>query len=87
MEIPDTPAGNERAINADEEQVVSEVALRQELAGVDMAEVMPWTDGLTLVPLANGARRQAPGVMENAAQASYAPLVGLRHGKWKIRPP
>ncbi|HZO05388.1 MAG TPA: lipid II flippase MurJ, partial [Solirubrobacterales bacterium] len=29
MEIPDTPAGNERAINADEEQVVSEVALRQ----------------------------------------------------------
>lgn len=29
MEIPDTPAGNERAINADEEQVISEVALRQ----------------------------------------------------------
>ncbi|MDX6624566.1 MAG: putative peptidoglycan lipid flippase [Solirubrobacterales bacterium] len=29
MEIPDTPAGNERAINADEEQVVSEVALRR----------------------------------------------------------
>ncbi|HVQ60128.1 MAG TPA: murein biosynthesis integral membrane protein MurJ [Solirubrobacterales bacterium] len=29
MEIPDTPAGNERAINADEDQVVSEVALRQ----------------------------------------------------------
>jgi len=29
LEIPDTPAGNERAINADEEQVVSEVALRQ----------------------------------------------------------
>jgi putative peptidoglycan lipid II flippase len=29
LEIPETPAGNERAINADEEQVVSEVALRQ----------------------------------------------------------
>lgn len=29
MEIPDTPAGNERPINADEEQVISEVALRQ----------------------------------------------------------
>jgi putative peptidoglycan lipid II flippase len=29
LEIPDTPAGNERAINADEEQVVSEVALRR----------------------------------------------------------
>jgi putative peptidoglycan lipid II flippase len=29
LEIPDTPAGNERAINADEEQVISEVALRQ----------------------------------------------------------
>ncbi len=29
MEIPDTPAGNERAINADEEQMISEVALRR----------------------------------------------------------
>jgi putative peptidoglycan lipid II flippase len=29
LEIPDTPAGNERAINADEDQVVSEAALRQ----------------------------------------------------------
>ena len=29
MEIPDTPAGNERAINADEEQLISEVSLRQ----------------------------------------------------------
>jgi putative peptidoglycan lipid II flippase len=29
LEIPDTPAGNERAINADEDQFVSEVALRQ----------------------------------------------------------
>ncbi len=29
MEIPDTPTGSERAINADEEQVVSEVALRR----------------------------------------------------------
>ncbi len=27
--------------------------------------------------------REAPVVMEYAAEASYAPLVGLRHGKWK----
>ncbi len=54
-----------------------------ELAGVDMDEVLPWTDGQTLVPLATGAGRDAPVLMEYAAEASYAPLVGLRDGKWK----
>jgi len=54
-----------------------------ELAGVDMAEVMPWTDGESLVAWANGAERDTPVAMEYAAEASYAPLVGLRYGKWK----
>ncbi|MCB2109950.1 MAG: choline-sulfatase [Defluviimonas sp.] len=54
-----------------------------ELAGVSLDEVLPWTDGESLVPLANGARRTAPVCMEYAAEASYAPLVALREGRWK----
>ncbi len=54
-----------------------------DLAGVHMDEVMPWTDGQSLLPLANGVEREAPVVMEYAAEASNAPLVGLRYGKWK----
>lgn len=54
-----------------------------ELAGVAMDEVMPWTDGRSLVPVANGADRGAPVAIEYAAEASHAPLVSLRHGVWK----
>ena len=53
------------------------------LAGVDMAEIEPWTDGHSLVPLANGTERSEPVAVEYAAEASYAPLVSLRYGKWK----
>ena len=53
------------------------------LAGVDMDEIAPWTDGENLVPLAQGGERTAPVAMEYAAEASYAPLVSLRYGKWK----
>ncbi len=55
-----------------------------DLAGVDMDEVMPWTDGRN--PGAAGAgraRAMTPVAMEYAAEASYAPLVSLRYGKWK----
>ncbi len=54
-----------------------------DLAGVDMGEVAPWTSGESLVPVMNGAERTAPVAMEYAAEASYAPLVCLRYGKWK----
>ncbi len=54
-----------------------------ELAGVDMAEIMPWTDGESLVHLGQGGDRTAPVKMEYAAEASYAPLVSLRSGPWK----
>ena len=54
-----------------------------DLAGIDMEEIMPWTDGESLVPLANGAERTSPVRMEYAAEASYAPLVGLRRGPYK----
>ena len=48
-----------------------------------MDEIMPWTDGESLVPVINGAERIAPVLMEYAAEGSYAPLVGIREGKWK----
>ncbi|MBY6004995.1 choline-sulfatase [Salipiger bermudensis] len=53
-----------------------------DLAGVSMDEVMPWTAGETLVPVAKGAPR-GPVAIEYAAEASYAPLVALRDGDWK----
>ena len=52
------------------------------LAGVSMAEVMPWTDGTSLVPVAAGENR-VPVPMEYAAEGSNAPIVGLRMGDWK----
>nr|MBX2856550.1 choline-sulfatase [Paracoccaceae bacterium] len=54
-----------------------------DLAGVDLSEIAPWTEGETLKPLANGAARSGPVVMEYAAEGSYAPLGALRTGRWK----
>ncbi|WP_417261480.1 choline-sulfatase [Celeribacter sp.] len=54
-----------------------------DIAGVSMADVMPWTDGESLIPLAKGEARTAPVAMEYAAEASYAPLVALRDGAYK----
>ena len=54
-----------------------------DLARVSMAEVMPWTDGESLVPLAQGTPRTAPVAIEYAAEGSCAPLVCLREGNFK----
>lgn len=54
-----------------------------DLAGIDMTEVAPWTDGESLIPLANGAQRTSPVLVEYAAEGSNAPLVCLRQGRWK----
>lgn len=54
-----------------------------ELAGISLEAIEPWTDGESLVPLATGGKRENPVVMEYAAEASYAPIVSLRYGKWK----
>ena len=54
-----------------------------DLAGVDMSEVMPWTQGESLVHLGQGGSRDTPVAMEYAAEGSCAPLVSLRYGKWK----
>jgi choline-sulfatase len=55
-----------------------------DIAGISMEEVAPWTQGESLLPLANGAPRTTPVAMEYAAEASYAPLVSLRQGKYKF---
>ncbi|WP_321363739.1 choline-sulfatase [uncultured Celeribacter sp.] len=55
-----------------------------DIAGVSMEDVMPWTDGESLVPLAKGKVRTTPVAMEYAAEASYAPLVALRDGDYKF---
>ena len=53
------------------------------LAGVSLEEVRPWVDGMDLTPLMQGQPRSEPVAIEYAAEASEAPLVCLRYGKWK----
>ena len=54
-----------------------------DLAEISMDEVLPWTEGQSLLPVAGGTARQGAVAMEYAAEASYAPLVCLRQGDWK----
>ena len=54
-----------------------------DLAGIDLSELAPWTDGESLLPLMDGGRRESPVAMEYAAEASIAPMVALRAGRWK----
>ncbi len=54
-----------------------------DLAGISMADVMNWTDGESLVPLAQGELRPTPVAMEYAAEGSITPMVALRQGAWK----
>ena len=54
-----------------------------DLAGISMGEIKPWTDGESLKPMMDGAPRINPVLMEYAAEGSYAPMVGIREGKWK----
>ncbi len=55
-----------------------------DLAGIDIAQIAPWTDGQSLLPLLGGKARGAPVLMEYAAEGSYAPLVAIRDGKYKF---
>jgi len=54
-----------------------------ELAGINLDEIMPWTDGSSLVSVPTDRETAKPVRMEYAAEASNAPLVALRHGRWK----
>jgi choline-sulfatase len=51
-------------------------------AGVSMEAVAPWTEGVSLIPVANGAARP-PVAMEYAAEGTITPMVALREGAWK----
>ncbi len=53
-----------------------------DLAGISMDEVMPWTEGKSLLPVANGEARGAVP-MEYAAEGTITPMVALRDGRWK----
>ena len=55
-----------------------------DLAGVDLSDIAPWTDGQSLLPLVRGEQRTAPVLMEYAAEGSYAPLVAIRDGRFKF---
>lgn len=54
-----------------------------ELAGIDISEIAPWTDGESLLPIAEGESRKMPVRIEYAAEASEAPLVSVREGRFK----
>ncbi len=54
-----------------------------DLIGLDLTDIMPWTDGESLLPFARGAERITPVAMEYAAEGSIAPMVALRRGAWK----
>lgn len=55
-----------------------------QLAGVDLSENSPWTDGQSLMPLATGAGTRDAVPMEYAAEGSQAPMVCLRDGRFKL---
>lgn len=55
-----------------------------DLAGIDLSDIAPWTDGQSLLPLVRGEQRTAPVLMEYAAEGSYAPLVAIRDGRLKF---
>jgi choline-sulfatase len=54
-----------------------------DLAGISLDAIAKWTDGETLVPLANGTPRTSPVRIEYAAEGSVAPIICLRDGKYK----
>jgi choline-sulfatase len=55
-----------------------------ELAGIDLGEILPWVDGVSLVGVAAGKAVRGPVPMEYAAEGSVAPMVALRDGRFKL---
>jgi choline-sulfatase len=54
------------------------------LAGIDLDEIQPWTDGKNLLPLIGNAASASPFLMEYAADGSIAPLVAVCDGDFKF---
>ncbi|WP_422367268.1 choline-sulfatase [Pelagibius sp.] len=55
-----------------------------DLAGVPADTITAGLDGESLLPLTQGITRQSPVLMEYAAEASYAPMVSIREGRFKF---
>jgi choline-sulfatase len=55
-----------------------------DLAGIDLAGIAPWTDGESLLPVAEGAARSGPVRMEYAAEGSIAPMAAIRDARFKL---
>ena len=55
-----------------------------EIAGAEPFGVTPWVDGESLMPLTAKGHRDNPVFMEYAAEASCAPLLSIRQGRWKL---
>ncbi|NGM44787.1 choline-sulfatase [Rhodobacter sp. SGA-6-6] len=80
---PESMGGLEPRLVEDPVSTIDLTPTLCDLAGVSMTEVMPWTDGESLLPLAKGGMRTTPVAMEYAAEGSITPLVALRQGAWK----
>jgi choline-sulfatase len=55
-----------------------------DLAGLSLDDIAPWTDGASLVPLAQGGATHPPVPMEYAAEGTIAPMVAVRAGNFKL---
>ncbi|HHX90784.1 MAG TPA: choline-sulfatase [Paracoccus sp.] len=53
------------------------------IAGIDLSDVAPWTDGESLLPLIQGTGTRGPVAMEYAAEGTITPMVALVEGPWK----
>ncbi|WP_367281138.1 choline-sulfatase [Sneathiella sp.] len=54
-----------------------------DLAGIRAEDVVPWTDGTSLLGVAQGKIKRGPVAIEYAAEASISPIVALRDGQYK----
>lgn len=55
-----------------------------ELAGTSLPELPTPTESISLVPVMQGEGRKEPIFIEYTAEASYAPVVSVREGRWKL---
>ena len=55
-----------------------------EIAGIDLTEIAPWTDGESIHTIITNRKRQHPVPMEYAAEGSHAPLVALIDDEYKL---
>ncbi len=54
-----------------------------EIAEIPADEFIHWSDGCSLLPLAQGGAENRPVYLEYSAEASVTPVVGVRDGRYK----